>query len=174
LTGPFVAGRFLFAVRRLSVIHLIEKAATNTPDAIDEERMAAAVIRDNESAEAAKRPTILVVEDEVLIRMMIADYLRLEDFIVIEAASADEALRVLESSTPVDLLFTDVRMPGAVDGFTLIERARALKPDVKIVVTSGHAGAQLRGAAADWFVSKPYDLGQVLDRIARLLNLKTA
>jgi CheY-like chemotaxis protein len=134
--------------------------------------MAAAAAGDSDPVEASKRPTILVVEDEVLIRLMISDHLRSDGFAVIEAASADEALKILQSSAPVHLLFTDVRMPGPVDGLALMEHARTMKPDLKIIVTSGHAAAGRLRDIADDFFSKPYDLARVSARIAVLLNIE--
>lgn len=60
-----------------------------------------------------ERPTVLVVEDEVLIRLLIADELRNQGIHVLEASNADEALTILESELSIEVLFTDIRMPGA-------------------------------------------------------------
>jgi two-component system, response regulator PdtaR len=65
----------------------------------------------------AQSPTVLVVEDEVLVRMVIADYLRDCGFRVLEASTADEAMRVLGTNERVDIVFSDVQMPGSLDGF---------------------------------------------------------
>jgi CheY-like chemotaxis protein len=64
----------------------------------------------------AERPTNLLVEDEVLIRMMLADELRGRGFNVLEAQNADEALTLLQSGVPVGLVLTDVQLPGSLDG----------------------------------------------------------
>jgi two-component system, response regulator PdtaR len=72
--------------------------------------------------------TVLVVEDEVFIRLMLADELRGEGLQVLEASNADEALTVLQSSLPVHLLFTDVRMPVRMDGVALAKAAHARFP----------------------------------------------
>src|SRR6476646_9187480 len=85
-----------------------------------------------------KEPTILVVEDEAAIRLMIAEALRAEGFGVVEAGSGDEALTVLESGTRVNLVFTDVRMPGTLDGLALVGRLRVTRPDLKIAIGSGY------------------------------------
>lgn len=75
--------------------------------------------------------TILIVEDEVLVRMTIADYLRECGFQVAEAGSADEALSILNSEMPVDLVFSDVQMPGTMNGFGLAHWIRQHRPDLK-------------------------------------------
>jgi two-component system, response regulator PdtaR len=85
----------------------------------------------------AVRSTILVVEDEALVRLWIADELRTAGFLVIEGVSADEALTVLRGTIPIDLVMTDVRMPGSLDGLGLAETVRALWPDLKIILCSG-------------------------------------
>jgi two-component system, response regulator PdtaR len=81
--------------------------------------------------------TVLVVEDEVLVRMVIADQLRGAGYKVIEAANAHEAAHVLRS-TPVELVISDIRMPGSMDGVGLARLIRAEYPSTKIVLTSGH------------------------------------
>ncbi|MEA2816833.1 MAG: hypothetical protein QOI93_4534, partial [Rhodospirillaceae bacterium] len=65
----------------------------------------------------APPPTILVVEDEILVRTVIAAYLRDCGFDVVEAGNADEAVRVLEAGIRIDIVFSDVNMPGSLDGF---------------------------------------------------------
>jgi DNA-binding NtrC family response regulator len=119
---------------------------------------------------AARQTTVLVVEDEILIRLMIAEELRADGFAVIEAASADEAETVLHSTVSIDLMFTDVRMPGRLNGVALAERARGLRPDLKVVVTSGQAPDWASSPAIDAFFRKPYDVAQVIERIRNLLR----
>lgn len=116
---------------------------------------------------------ILVVEDEVLIRLVIAQYLRDCGYRVIEAAHADEALLVLrKSEIAIDVLFTDVEMPGSMDGFALAQWVRSNRPDMEVVL----AGSVNRAvqAASDLCdqqdnVPKPYNPQNVHDRIRRLL-----
>jgi CheY-like chemotaxis protein len=86
----------------------------------------------------SRLPTVLVVEDEFLIRMLVADELRSLGFAVIEAGSADEAFPILLSDAPVHVLFTDVRMPGSMDGVELARRARSARPAIRVIMTSGH------------------------------------
>jgi CheY-like chemotaxis protein len=90
-----------------------------------------------EAAPPVARARILVVEDEPLIRFEIAEALRQEGASVVEAATADEAWRYLSGGEPVDLIFTDHRMPGSMTGAQLAVRVRLKYPTVAVVVTSG-------------------------------------
>jgi DNA-binding response OmpR family regulator len=91
-------------------------------------------------SEAADREIVLlVVEDEAPIRSMVCEYLRDVGFRVIEARDADEAIMVFSSATPVDLVFTDVDMPGSIDGLRLALWIRECHPSVPVMVTSGVA-----------------------------------
>jgi two-component system, response regulator PdtaR len=114
---------------------------------------------------------ILVVEDDVLIRLAIADDLIAAGFHVIQAASADEALKVLRSIVGVDLVLTDIRMPGSFDGLGLAEQVRAGWPDLKIVVLSGDLPAVPPANLADAFLSKPYNLSAMLAVVKQLLGV---
>ncbi len=84
-----------------------------------------------------KVETILLVEDEVLIRMDLSDFLRECGFQVIEAASAAEAIAVIEADADIDLVFSDVQMPGDVDGFGLATWIRRNRPELPVILTSG-------------------------------------
>src|ERR1700722_2890400 len=84
------------------------------------------------------RKIILVVEDEVLIRFVISEYLRDVGFQVVEAGSADEALEYLGTLNEVALVFSDVRMPGSLDGIELSQRVRLLYPYLPMILASGH------------------------------------
>jgi CheY-like chemotaxis protein len=118
---------------------------------------------------AARRPTVLVVEDEVLIRLVISDNLRSEGLMVIEAANADEALIILQSDNSVELLFTDVQMPGSMDGLGLAEQARRMRPEIRVLITSGRTPRWPTQNFADGFFGKPYDVARVVEKIAALL-----
>jgi len=116
------------------------------------------------------RPTVLVVEDEVLIRLLIASELRDLGIQVLEASNAEEALKILESALPVHVLFTDIRMPGRMDGIGLSRVARARYPHLKLILTSSHQPENSARASADVFVSKPYDLNAVMRQVETLLT----
>jgi two-component system, response regulator PdtaR len=101
--------------------------------------------------------TILVVEDDILIRMAIADELRERGFDVLEAYNAEEALTLLQSPIPIGLLFTDVQMPGSMDGLELAALVANTHPELKIIITSGNGSLEARAVElADAFLLKPY------------------
>jgi CheY-like chemotaxis protein len=118
--------------------------------------------------------TILVVEDEVLIRLVVAEYLRECGYTVHEAAHADEARAVLDTpDVGIDLVFTDVHMPaGSIDGFGLARWVREHHPDVQVILTSGAArSAEIAGELCERgpMLAKPYEPATALDRIKQLL-----
>jgi CheY-like chemotaxis protein len=85
----------------------------------------------------AKRPVVLIVEDDFLIRMHAAEMIADAGFDVVEAASADEAILVLEVRLDITVVFTDIQMPGSMDGLKLAAAIRGRWPPIKIVATSG-------------------------------------
>jgi CheY-like chemotaxis protein len=131
--------------------------------------MAAADFQDP-CGDMATQPTVLIVEDEVLIRMLLSEALRQEGYAVVEAANADEALSVLEFSISPDVLITDVRMPGSIDGFELAAYVRRTKPELKVIITSGHASPDGAIGVADAFLPKPYELSLILRRLKALIE----
>ena len=116
--------------------------------------------------------TLLVVEDEVLIRLVIADYLRERGYKVYEAVHAQEAIAMLQSpEVAVDIVFSDVQMPGDMDGFALSRWIRANKPDVQVILTSGverSANIAATLCEAGPLLEKPYPPQDVVDRIKQL------
>ena len=109
------------------------------------------------------------VEDEALIRTVMAEGLRDEGFTVIEAADAAEALAVLASGLPVDILFTDVRMPGTMDGLALARVVTRTRPDIGVIVTSGHV-VDRPAELAEPILPKPYLIPEAVRRIRRILD----
>ena len=132
------------------------------------------VARAADASESDLPPTILVVEDEILVRWVIAEHLRECGYRVIETGSGDEALDVLRrTGLTVDVVFSDVRMPGAIDGLALAQWVRRERPAIKIVLTSGFikiadAAEALRDDAA--LIAKPYAMGEIERRIGALLG----
>ena len=123
-------------------------------------------------AEGDKTHSILVVEDESLVRLAIADYLRECGFQVLEAATGIEAFNVLASHAAIDLVFSDIDMPGSMDGFGLARWIRAHRPGMKIILTSGMAEATVEAADlcdGGSLISKPYFELSLVERISRLL-----
>ena len=116
--------------------------------------------------------TILIVEDDVLVRMPIAAYLRDCGYKVIEAVNADEAMTVLlHKETVVDIVFSDIEMPGAVDGFGLAKWIREHRPglDVLLAGTVPRAVDTAKELCEQGPVPKPYDAQIVHNHIKRLL-----
>jgi CheY-like chemotaxis protein len=114
---------------------------------------------------------ILVVEDEALIRMDAADQLATVGFSVIEASTGQEARQVLETGDRVDLVFTDVDMPGEPDGLLLAREIRSRWPAIPVILTSGKHSIQnecLPDRCS--FFPKPYDHGQVHARMRELIG----
>jgi CheY-like chemotaxis protein len=111
-----------------------------------------------------------VVEDETLIRMDTVTSLRAAGFIVYEADNAANAIRCLESHSEIRLVFTDVNMPGTMDGVALAHYVRGRWPPVKIIVTSGYVKVQEGDLpAGSLFVEKPYDLEKIPDKMNALM-----
>ncbi|WP_168073738.1 response regulator [Caulobacter sp. SSI4214] len=108
-----------------------------------------------------EKPHALVVEDEVLVRALIADELRTAGCAVIEANSADQALDYLVAGGKVDLMFSDIQMPGSLNGLQLAERVRADFPTVPVILTSGndHLNSETMPGR---FIAKPYDIAQTV------------
>jgi CheY-like chemotaxis protein len=123
--------------------------------------------------EIESRTIILVVEDDVLIRMPIASYLRDCGYRVIEAADGDEALAVLaQAEINVEILLTDAEMPGVLDGFGLLKWVRENRPDIRAILagTPSRAVSAAGGLCEEtpWVV-KPYQPQTVHDHIRGLL-----
>jgi CheY-like chemotaxis protein len=100
---------------------------------------------------------VLVVEDEAMIRMNAAEFLEEEGFVVFEAGNAQEAIRALEGGQPIDAVFTDINMPGAMDGLDLAHFVRDRRPSIKLLLTSGRRrlpATELPSQSR--FVLKPY------------------
>ncbi|MBN9515049.1 MAG: response regulator [Alphaproteobacteria bacterium] len=118
-------------------------------------------------------PTVLVVEDEVLVRMVVSDYLRDCAFHVVEAGSGDEAIQILEAGIEVDIVFSDVHMPGKTDGFALSQWVRRERPGVKVILTSGVArSAKAAGDLCEEgpLLAKPYNHRDLERHIRGLLD----
>jgi CheY-like chemotaxis protein len=117
------------------------------------------------------QPVILVAEDEDSLRLLATDILEDQGFRVVEAANAQAALDVLESTPEVRLLFTDIHMPGPLDGMELARRVHERWPHVQLVLTSG----QTQPCPADipddgHFIAKPYRAEQLVGQVETLLR----
>ena len=117
---------------------------------------------------------VLIAEDEALLLSAIADFLRRRGFTVMEARSAAEALAVLKTEATVDVVFSDVNMPGGMDGFELAHWMRQHRPGVPVMLTSAKVRKVTRTTAANDevmnFLPKPYDPSCVERTIRRLVS----
>lgn len=119
------------------------------------------------NSQATAQQTILVVEDEVLIRLDVSEQLRRSGFRVVEAKSGDEAVALLENAR-IDAVVTDLRMPGFIDGGELVLWTRRRCPTAKIIVVSAHAEPFSNGAP-DAIFSKPVRFEQLLHTLRAIL-----
>jgi len=112
----------------------------------------------------------LVVEDEAFIRFAIIDELEDQGFIVYSAEDADEAIRSIETHPEIALVFTDIDMPGSMDGIKLAAFVRDRWPPIKIIVTSGRTNPKGQLADDIPFFAKPYDHAKLVWTICGLLH----
>ncbi len=116
-------------------------------------------------------PTVLIVEDEFIIALGAAELLQSAGYETVEASNADEAVAVLESRPDIGVVFTDVRMPGSMDGLALAQWVRNRWPPIKIIVTSGHLAVKEGDLPAGGvFIPKPYTDRAVASALSDLIG----
>jgi CheY-like chemotaxis protein len=119
---------------------------------------------------------VLFVDDESVIRFVTAEALRDHGFEVFEAATGDEALALFNVPDSFDILFTDVKMPGKIDGLELASIVRRLDPDIPILIASGFAASIKRRigevSSPVIFVQKPYNLEKLVSTVRGLVSQK--
>jgi len=119
----------------------------------------------------ARRPVVLIVEDDFLIRMHAAEMIADAGFDSVEAASADEAILVLEVRLDITVVFTDIQMPGSMDGLILAAAIRGRWPPIKIVATSGLVDVRQDDLPEGGrFLPKPYSPEQIVRTLRELTN----
>jgi DNA-binding NtrC family response regulator len=114
--------------------------------------------------------TVLIVEDDPVLRFTLAMEVSEAGFRVREAANADEAEALLDAGVAVDVVVTDIQMPGTHDGLALAKTVRAFRPRIKVIVTSGILPKTGLVGVADAYFGKPYDTGRVIGQIRSLLE----
>jgi len=120
-------------------------------------------------APGQERVVVLVVEDEPFIRLNAVEMIEDAGFEAVEAANADEAILILENRQDIRIVFTDIHMPGSIDGLKLAHAVRDRWPPIKIIVTSGHvAVAQSALPAGGRFFSKPYQPSEIAQALTEL------
>jgi CheY-like chemotaxis protein len=118
-----------------------------------------------------RRPVVLIVEDEFLLRMNAVDMIVAAGFDAIEAANADQAIDILECRRDITVVFTDIQMPGSMDGLKLARAVRGRWPPIKIVATSGHLHVgETDLPEGGRFVAKPYSPAQIAGVLRELIG----
>jgi len=114
-------------------------------------------------------PLVLVVEDEFLVRLNALSLLEEAGFGVLEAGSADEAIALLEARKDIRIVFTDINMPGSMDGLRLAHAVRRRWPPVKLVLTSGHVRVGIEDLPEGGrFLRKPYQPAELVHMVQSL------
>jgi CheY-like chemotaxis protein len=114
--------------------------------------------------------TILLIEDEGLIRMGTCAMLEDAGYMVLEAENAEEALQLLAANTEISIVVTDVQMPGSIDGLALCEIVARDFPQVRTLVTSGKSSVQdARACGAQRFLPKPYTANAIQTTVQAML-----
>ncbi len=122
-------------------------------------------------APAGTPPIVLVVEDEMVLRMRAVDIVEDAGFVPIEAISADQALQILESRDDISLLFTDIQMPGSMDGLKLAHATHARWPHIKIILVSGQIAVTDADKPEDSrFFPKPLEIEQMIVEIQEMVG----
>src|SRR5271163_1827317 len=119
----------------------------------------------------SKTPVVLIVEDEFLLRSHAVDMIAGAGFEVVEAANADEAIKILERRFDITVVFTDIQMPGSMDGLKLAAAIRGRWPPIKIVATSGLLSLSEDDLpSGSRFLPKPYSPQQVVGALRELAS----
>jgi CheY-like chemotaxis protein len=116
------------------------------------------------------KSVILIVEDEVVVRMVAAKVAKNCGFEVLEASTADEAIDILEARSDIRLVFTDVNMPGSMDGLQLAHAIRGRWPPVELLVTSSLANITARDLPerGRFLPKRPYDVGALSEAFQQM------
>ena len=116
-------------------------------------------------------PVILLVEDDVLVRFTTAETLRDSGYHVLEAVDAGEALSLIGTGHPLDLVLSDVRMPGQMDGVALTYAIKEVRPNLPVVLVSSHLEPNT-SHAGEAFLSKPYQVGELFKIVERFVGVE--
>ncbi len=115
-----------------------------------------------------RAPVVLVIEDELFLRLNIVSCLQEAGYAVVEATNGEEAIALCHSGTSIDVVFTDVNLGGYVSGWDVAECFRTVRPGVPVVYTSGRSLDAGRCVGGSTFVPKPYDESDILKACQRL------
>ena len=113
---------------------------------------------------------VLIVEDEFLIRLTLAEVLADEGYDVLEAETGDEAVALLHANPDVAVLLTDIQLPGLLDGRAVVVEARRGRPDMPVIFMTGRPDASAATASPnEIYISKPYLPSEICAAVKRLL-----
>src|ERR1700730_10802902 len=123
------------------------------------------------STDSAALRAVLVVEDEMMLRMRAVDMVEDAGFTSVEAINADDALAILESRSDIELLFTDIQMPGSIDGLKLAHSVHERWPLIKIILVSGQLKLTDGDKPADSrFFGKPLDVKEMIVELQDMIG----
>jgi CheY-like chemotaxis protein len=111
---------------------------------------------------AAATLVVLVVEDDAILRYSIAHALRGEGWLVLQARTGAEAIAHLDAADRVDVVFTDIQLPGPLSGWDVADACRSSRHDMPVIYTSGNAADRRRAVVGSHFFGKPYDAAAVV------------
>jgi PAS domain S-box-containing protein len=127
----------------------------------------------DETASPAQGETVMIVDDEPIIRMLLVDVLEEQGYRVLQASDAAEGLEILNSDAPIGLLVTDVGLPGEMNGRQMADAARIIRPDLKILFVTGFAETALAGQnflePGMHVITKPFEFGDLTRKISELI-----
>ena len=122
------------------------------------------------SARDGERPVVLFVEDQPMVRFTTTMHLVDAGYAVVAVATGEEALTLLHGNMRVDVLLTDLRLPGMIDGWDIAERARQLRPDLPVIYASAYSYVTPRQVDGSVMLDKPYPPEALLDALDTLLD----
>jgi two-component sensor histidine kinase/CheY-like chemotaxis protein len=123
------------------------------------------------SVDSSKVPNVLIVEDEMMLRMRAVDIVEDAGFCPVEAVNADEALSILESRSDISLLFTDIQMPGSMDGLKLAHAVHDRWPGIKIILVSGQVNpSDAEKPAESRFFGKPLSVEKMITELQAMVG----
>lgn len=124
------------------------------------------------AAEPSKRFVVLLAEDEPMLRKVVAVTLRVEGFVVLEAADGTDALEIVQSGQEIDVLLTDVRMPG-LNGYQLAAASLAMRPSMPVILMTGYTDEEMPDAIRDAaipMIRKPFDFAKLGESVREVIE----
>jgi CheY-like chemotaxis protein len=114
-----------------------------------------------------RRMCVLLVEDEAMLRDLVVEEFEERDIDVLAVDNGEAALSLLNSDQPIDVLFTDIRLPGSINGWKLAERARAARPDIRVIYATGYPTDPKVQLPNTVYISKPYRASLIAEQVRR-------